>query len=40
MSLPKLIELGQADFVTIDTIGPPGQRTFTYRQHRATHSSQ
>lgn len=28
MSLPKLIELGQADFVTIDTIGPPGQRTF------------
>jgi uncharacterized repeat protein (TIGR03847 family) len=28
MNLPELIELGQADFVTIDTIGPPGQRTF------------
>jgi uncharacterized repeat protein (TIGR03847 family) len=28
MSLPELIELGQADFITIDTIGPPGQRTF------------
>jgi uncharacterized repeat protein (TIGR03847 family) len=28
MSLPKLIELSRVDFVTIDTIGPPGQRTF------------
>ncbi len=28
MSLPELIELSRADFVTIDTIGPPGQRTF------------
>jgi uncharacterized repeat protein (TIGR03847 family) len=28
MSLPELIELNQADFITIDTIGPPGQRTF------------
>jgi uncharacterized repeat protein (TIGR03847 family) len=28
MNLPELIELGRADFVTIDTIGPPGQRTF------------
>lgn len=28
MSLPELIELSDADFVTIDTIGPPGQRTF------------
>jgi uncharacterized repeat protein (TIGR03847 family) len=28
MNLPELIELGQTDFVTIDTIGPPGQRTF------------
>ncbi len=24
----NLIELGQTDFITIDTIGPPGQRTF------------
>lgn len=28
MSLPELIELDRADFITIDTIGPPGQRTF------------
>jgi len=28
MSPPELIELDQADFITIDTIGPPGQRTF------------
>ena len=28
MSLPKLIEMSRVDFVTIDTIGPPGQRTF------------
>ncbi len=28
MSLPEPIELGAADFITIDTIGPPGQRTF------------
>ena len=28
MSQPEWIELSQADFVTIDTIGPPGQRTF------------
>lgn len=28
MRLPELIELSRADFVTIDTIGPPGQRTF------------
>ena len=28
MSPPELIELNQADFITIDTIGPPGQRTF------------
>lgn len=28
MSLPELIELTQVDFITIDTIGPPGQRTF------------
>ena len=28
MSSPQLIELSRADFVTIDTIGPPGQRTF------------
>jgi uncharacterized repeat protein (TIGR03847 family) len=28
MSLPEVIELSQADFVTIDTIGPPGERTF------------
>jgi uncharacterized repeat protein (TIGR03847 family) len=28
MNPPELIELDQADFVTIDTIGPPGQRTF------------
>ena len=28
MSLPKLIEMSGVDFVTIDTIGPPGQRTF------------
>jgi uncharacterized repeat protein (TIGR03847 family) len=28
MSLPELIELNRADFITIDTIGPPGQRTF------------
>jgi len=26
--VPKLIELRHADFITIDTIGPPGQRTF------------
>ncbi|MCP4537671.1 MAG: DUF3090 family protein [Chloroflexi bacterium] len=28
MSLPEPIELGSADFITIDTIGVPGQRTF------------
>jgi uncharacterized repeat protein (TIGR03847 family) len=28
MSLPEMIELSQVEFVTIDTIGPPGQRTF------------
>ena len=28
MGLPELIELSQVDFITIDTIGPPGQRTF------------
>ena len=28
MRLPELIELSRADFVTIDTIGPLGQRTF------------
>jgi uncharacterized repeat protein (TIGR03847 family) len=28
MRLPELIELSRADFITIDTIGPPGQRTF------------
>jgi uncharacterized repeat protein (TIGR03847 family) len=28
VSQPELIELDHADFVTIDTIGPPGQRTF------------
>ena len=28
MRLPELIELKRADFITIDTIGPPGQRTF------------
>jgi uncharacterized repeat protein (TIGR03847 family) len=28
MRLPELIELSQADSITIDTIGPPGQRTF------------
>jgi uncharacterized repeat protein (TIGR03847 family) len=26
--VPELIELRRADFITIDTIGPPGQRTF------------
>jgi uncharacterized repeat protein (TIGR03847 family) len=26
--VPELIELSQTDFITIDTIGPPGQRTF------------
>ena len=28
MRPPEMIELNQVDFVTIDTIGPPGQRTF------------
>ncbi|MFQ6102281.1 MAG: DUF3090 family protein [Anaerolineae bacterium] len=28
MGQPETIELSQADFITIDTIGPPGQRTF------------
>jgi len=28
MRLPELIELKRTDFITIDTIGPPGQRTF------------
>ena len=28
MSLPREIELSSADFCTIDTIGPPGERTF------------
>ena len=28
MRMPELIELSQVDFITIDTIGPPGQRTF------------
>jgi len=28
MKQPEWIELSQVDFITIDTIGPPGQRTF------------
>jgi len=28
MSLPELIELSRADFITIDALGPPGERTF------------
>jgi uncharacterized repeat protein (TIGR03847 family) len=28
MSPPELIELDRPDFITIDTVGPPGQRTF------------
>lgn len=28
MSLPELIELSSADFITIEAVGPPGQRTF------------
>jgi uncharacterized repeat protein (TIGR03847 family) len=28
MNQPEWIELSHADFITIDTIGPPGQRTF------------
>lgn len=28
MNLPEVIELGRADFITIDALGPPGQRTF------------
>ena len=28
MRLPELIELSRPDFIIIDTIGPPGQRTF------------
>jgi uncharacterized repeat protein (TIGR03847 family) len=28
MKRPEWIELSQADFITVDTIGPPGQRTF------------
>jgi uncharacterized repeat protein (TIGR03847 family) len=28
MSQPEWIELDEVDFITIDTIGPPGQRTF------------
>jgi len=28
MSRPKPLDLNRADFITIDTIGPPGQRTF------------
>jgi uncharacterized repeat protein (TIGR03847 family) len=28
MNQPEWIELSHADFVTVDTIGPPGQRTF------------
>ena len=28
MTLPEMIELSRADFITIDTVGPPGQRTF------------
>ena len=28
MNQPELIELSRVDFVTIDTVGPPGQRTF------------
>lgn len=28
MRMPELIELSRADSITIDTIGPPGQRTF------------
>lgn len=28
MNLPELIELDHVDFITIDTVGPPGQRTF------------
>jgi hypothetical protein len=35
MSLPELIELSQVDFITIDTIGPPGQRTFYLQKAHA-----
>jgi uncharacterized repeat protein (TIGR03847 family) len=28
MNQPEWIELSHADFITLDTIGPPGQRTF------------
>jgi uncharacterized repeat protein (TIGR03847 family) len=28
MNQPEWIELSHADFITVDTIGPPGQRTF------------
>ena len=28
MKLPEMIELSRPDFIVIDTIGPPGQRTF------------
>jgi len=28
MELPEMIELSRTDFITIDTIGPPGERTF------------
>lgn len=28
MTQPEWIEINQADFITIDTIGPPGERTF------------
>jgi uncharacterized repeat protein (TIGR03847 family) len=28
MSLPEMIELSRVDFITIDTVGPPGERTF------------
>jgi uncharacterized repeat protein (TIGR03847 family) len=36
MNLPEQIDLSKVDFITIDTIGPPGQRTFFLQAAQGT----
>ena len=36
MNLPEQIDLSKADFITVDTVGPPGQRTFFLQAAQGT----
>jgi uncharacterized repeat protein (TIGR03847 family) len=36
MNLPEQIDLSKADFITVGTIGPPGQRTFFLQAAQGT----